>query len=234
MLAGKSFVPQGCVRVLGRDAFHDTGLESCGTLAYIGGQWAKDVAFAGYSIPLAGDFPASKMLDSVPGVDPARKAKLLRVLDVDTTWRMHTVSDGQRRRVQLAFGLLRPFQLLLLDEVTVDLDALARAELMGFLKEECLTRGAVVVVATHIFDGLDNWATHMALLSRGVLSLAAAEQVQELQEGHGGRLFPFVEKWLRDEAAVDAALAVQAVKPAPVLSNNGWGSGRLTSTRAER
>ena len=77
-------------------------------------------------------------------------------------------------------------------------------------------------------------ATEVALLSRGVLSLAAAEQVQELQEGHGGRLFPFVEKWLRDEAAVDAALAVQAVKPAPVLSNNGWGSGRLTSTRAER
>lgn len=49
------------------------------------------------------------MIDSVPGVDPARKARLIKVLDVDPTWRMHQVSDGQRRRVQICVGLLKPF-----------------------------------------------------------------------------------------------------------------------------
>lgn len=36
------------------------------------------------------------------------------------------MSDGQRRRVQICVGLLRPFKVLLLDEITVDLDVLGR------------------------------------------------------------------------------------------------------------
>jgi len=235
VLAGKTFVPPGTVLVLGRDAFHDTGLECSGALGFIGGQWAKDVAFAGYSVPLTGDFPASKMLDSVPGVDPGRKARLLRLLDIDPAWRMHRVSDGQRRRVQLAFGLLRPFQLLLLDEVTVDLDALARAELMSFLRSECQTRGASVIVATHIFDGLENWASHLARLSRGRLTMAAAGEVTQLTQGFGGRLFPYVEAWLREEAAAEAAAGKGAEAPRTQLVNNGWGAGRaFTTTLAQR
>ena len=57
-----------------------------------------------------GDFPARRMIDSVAGVDPARRARLLQVLDIDPEWRMHRVSDGQRRRVQICLGLLHPFQ----------------------------------------------------------------------------------------------------------------------------
>lgn len=94
---------------------------------------------------LQGDFPASKMLNSVPGIDPARRDKLIEVLDVNPNWRMHTVSDGQRRRVQICLGLLKPFQVLLLDEITVDLDVLGRADLMTFLKQECEQRGATII-----------------------------------------------------------------------------------------
>lgn len=46
------------------------------------------------------------MLNSLPGTDPARLARLIDVLDIDPTWRMHLVSDGQRRRVQIAMGML--------------------------------------------------------------------------------------------------------------------------------
>lgn len=121
---------------------HPAELTSSGLLSYVGGTWNRDVAFAGYSIPLSGDFPASRMIDAVPGADPARKAELIKVLDIDVNWRMHTVSEGQRRRVQICVGLLRPFKVLLLDEITVDLDVLARADLMKFL---VLVRRAVVV-----------------------------------------------------------------------------------------
>ena len=57
-----------------------------------------------------GDFPASRMINSVHGVDPARQQELMEVLDVNPDWRMHMVSDGQRRRVQLCLGLLQPFK----------------------------------------------------------------------------------------------------------------------------
>jgi CCR4-NOT complex subunit CAF16 len=50
------------------------------------------------------------MINAVPGVDEARKQRLIKVLDIDPEWRMHQVSDGQRRRVQICVGLLRPFK----------------------------------------------------------------------------------------------------------------------------
>lgn len=47
---------------------------------------------------------------TVENVDPARRARLIELLDIDLRWRMHKVSDGQRRRVQICMGLLHPFQ----------------------------------------------------------------------------------------------------------------------------
>jgi len=52
-------------------------------------------------------------------------------------------------------------QVLLLDEITVDLDVLARSNLLTYLKKECDGRGATIIYATHIFDGLDDWPTHV-------------------------------------------------------------------------
>jgi hypothetical protein len=59
--------------------------------------------------------------------------------------------------------LLRKYakQVLLLDEITVDLDVLARANLLTYLKKEGEERGATIIYATHIFDGLDDWPTHI-------------------------------------------------------------------------
>lgn len=71
-------VPEESVRILGRSPFYDLELTSTGDLSYVGGNWERDVAFAGYSVPLQGDFPAGKMIDSVQGVDPARKEKLIK------------------------------------------------------------------------------------------------------------------------------------------------------------
>jgi CCR4-NOT complex subunit CAF16 len=58
---------------------------------------------------------------------------------------MHQISDGERRRVQLCMGLMGNWDVLLLDEVTVDLDALVRAELLAFLVKESKERGATIV-----------------------------------------------------------------------------------------
>lgn len=52
-------------------------------------------------------------------------------------------------------------------QVTVDLDVLVRQNLLAFLKEECQTRGATVLYATHIFDGLDNVPSHVAHIQLG-------------------------------------------------------------------
>lgn len=48
----------------------------------------------------------------VEGTDPERRDRLIDLLDIDLRWRMHKVSDGQRRRVQICMGLLHPFKVL--------------------------------------------------------------------------------------------------------------------------
>ncbi|CAN0489728.1 unnamed protein product, partial [Laminaria digitata] len=80
------------------------------------------------------------------------------------------VSDGQRRRVQLLLGLVKPFKILLIDEITTSLDVVVRQDLLMWLHKESVERGATIIYATHIFDGLDDWPTHLTYLTRLVIS----------------------------------------------------------------
>lgn len=66
---------------------------------------------------MQGDIAARQLIFNVPDVDPARRQRLVDLLDIDLDWHMHCVSDGQRRRVQICMGLLKPFKVLLMDEV---------------------------------------------------------------------------------------------------------------------
>jgi CCR4-NOT complex subunit CAF16 len=185
------------VRVLNCSAFHDTHLVCSGDLSYLGGSWTKTVSSAG-DVPLQGDFSAEHMIFGVEGADPVRREKLIELLDIDLRWRMHKVSDGQRRRVQICLGLLHPFQVLLLDEVTVDLDVVARMDLLEFFKEECEQRGATIVYATHIFDGMETWATDLAYIQDG--ELKKAEKLSNISElSNYSNLLSLVEAWLRSE-----------------------------------
>ena len=50
------------------------------------------------------------MIFGVEGVDPARRSRLIEMLDIDLYQRLNTMSDGQRRRVQICMGLLLPYE----------------------------------------------------------------------------------------------------------------------------
>ncbi|KAL0348144.1 UNVERIFIED_CONTAM: ABC transporter I family member 20 [Sesamum angustifolium] len=185
------------VRVLGRSAFHDTALTASGDLSYLGGEWRREVAFAGFEVPIQMDVSAEKMIFGVAGIDPRRRDELIKLLGIDLSWRMHKVSDGQRRRVQICMGLLKPFKVLLLDEITVDLDVLARADLLRFLKKECAERGVTIIYATHIFDGLEDWPSHIVYVANGKLQFAMP--MTKIKEISNLSLMRTVESWLRKE-----------------------------------
>ena len=163
------------------------------------------------------------MLFNVEGVDPMRRARLISLLDIDLEWRLNKVSDGQRRRVQIAMGLLKPYEVLLLDEITVDMDVVGRLDLLAFFVEECETRGATIVYCTHIFDGLENWLTHMAYFEGGKMTIGGkVGEVPELHEGN--KLLNVVEKWLRQEKATrklrekeNGGVAVEQKRKIPIM-----------------
>ena len=110
---------------------------------------------------------------------------------------MHRVSDGQRRRVQILLDLERTLRVVLLDEVTAELDVLARADLLAFLRQESATAGLTVIYASHVLDGLEAFATHLAFLSPGRLRcLAPLGQVPALL---GSSLAGLCELWMRED-----------------------------------
>ena len=64
-----------------------------------------------------GDIVVSEFLDSVGGYrHKERRDHLVDILDIDLDWHMHQISDGERRRIQLCFGLMAEWDILFLDE----------------------------------------------------------------------------------------------------------------------
>ena len=49
-------------------------------------QWRRDVAFAGFDVPLQMDISAEKMIYGVQGIDPKRRETLIKVLCSSATF----------------------------------------------------------------------------------------------------------------------------------------------------
>jgi CCR4-NOT complex subunit CAF16 len=204
LVGGKHLVPPTAVRVLGCPAFHDTDLVS--RVAFIGSRFPLDADVTVHEI-LARRCPPAGPVERV-----ARRDALLATLQVDLDWHLHRLSSGQRRRVQLLLGLLEPAEVVLLDEVTADLDVLSRSDLLAFLQGDSERRGTTVVYATHVLDGLTRWATHLCFLSPGsagqgarLRTMAPLPEVPELaalvRAGSPAPLLELCERWLRQERA---------------------------------
>ncbi|KAK4451879.1 P-loop containing nucleoside triphosphate hydrolase protein [Podospora aff. communis PSN243] len=201
LLAGKRLAPRGSISLAGVDPF-TSGLEG---VTYLGLEWVLNAI-------VRTDIGVSELLRSVGGdAYPDRRDELVSVLDIDTAWRMHAVSDGERRRVQLAMGLIRPWTVLLLDEITVDLDVWSRSQFLGFLRRETETRECTIVYATHILDNLAGWPTHLVHMHLGTVKEwgPAGEMLKRLEEeaddgefgGEKGnsKLGELVLRWLKDD-----------------------------------
>lgn len=189
LLSGKRLAPPGTVRVAGVDPFKH-GLEG---VTYLGLEWVLNPI-------VRTDIDVPTLLASVGGNHyPQRRDQLLDILDIDLTWRMHAVSDGERRRVQLAMGLLRPWRVLLLDEITVDLDLLSRRNFLAFLKRETEIRPCTIVYATHILDNLAQWPTHLVHMHMGRVKEWGAIgdfRAEEMPRSGNSRLGELVLTWL--------------------------------------
>ncbi|KAH7318625.1 P-loop containing nucleoside triphosphate hydrolase protein [Stachybotrys elegans] len=195
LLAGKRLAPSDAISICGVDPFKE-GLEG---VTYLGLEWVLNPI-------VRNDIAVTELLRSVGGdAYPDRRDELVELLDIDINWRMHAVSDGERRRVQLAMGLIRPWTVLLLDEITVDLDVLSRAQFLGWLKGETESRECTIVYATHILDNLAGWPTHLVHMHLGtVREWDTADNMLKTIDGTVGpsgnsRLGELVLGWLKQD-----------------------------------
>lgn len=124
------------------------------------------------------------VVDFVRGFYPdwnvERCERLLREFGLDRHERVAELSFGARIKLALILALSREPQLLILDEPTLGLDAIARrqlfAELLGFMRCEERT----IIISSHQFTDLERFADHAAIIDRG--RLLTSGRMDELLE----------------------------------------------------
>lgn len=182
--AGRMHPSAGTADVLGErlgrvDVFElrpRVGLSSAALADRIpGGEQVRDVVLtAAYGM-------TGRWREQYAELDLERAQDLLEAFDVarfaERTF--STLSEGERKRVQIARSLMTDPELLLLDEPAAGLDLGGREELLGALTELARDRRSpVMVLVTHHVEEVPAGFTHGLLLREG--RVAASGRLEEV------------------------------------------------------
>ncbi len=127
------------------------------------------------------------------GPDPRRSTRKGRIddalarvgLTAVANKKVKTYSFGMRQRLGLANALLRPRQLLILDEPTNGMDPQGTREIRNLTKE-LASEGATVFLSSHLLSEVEQVCSHVAVMSLG--KLLAQGTIAELQAAGGTKL----------------------------------------------
>jgi ABC-2 type transport system ATP-binding protein len=119
--------------------------------------------------------------------EATERGKLLFAkLDLDGLWERQpkTMSGGQRRRLDIAVGLVHVPELVFLDEPTTGLDPQARANLWTHIRALREERGTTVFLTTHYLDEADALCDRILVIDHG--AIVASGTPDELKSQVGG------------------------------------------------
>ncbi|MEU2202094.1 ATP-binding cassette domain-containing protein [Isoptericola sp. NPDC019482] len=111
-----------------------------------------------------------------PEVYRERAADLMAALELGGLEKrsVQSLSGGQRRRLDVALGLMNHPPLLFLDEPTTGLDPHSRANLWGHITAMRERYGMTVVLTTHYLDEADSMAERVVVIDHGEIIADAA------------------------------------------------------------
>jgi len=160
------------------------------------------------------------------GMKPAdarrRAAELIESLDLaevaDRT--VATLSGGQRRRHDIAMGLIHSPDLLFLDEPSTGLDPQNRANLQEHILRLRAERGTTIVLTTHYLDEADSMAERVIVVDHG--RIIADDTPARLKAEHVG-----------DTIRFEFDSEAEAARGAAVLSGRGVAYGKEVKIRTD-
>jgi ABC-2 type transport system ATP-binding protein len=155
-----------------------------------------------------------------PTWDRAGLEARLRRFGVPADVPVGKLSKGQKGQVSMALALAASPRLLVLDDPTLGLDAVARKAVFEELIGELADRGTTVFITTHDLAGVERIADRVGILREGKLVLD--EEMEALKHRFRRLSFPRTE----------AAPALETLAPVAVASS-GWGIEAVVSRYEE-
>ena len=116
----------------------------------------------------------------------ARGRELFGQLELDGLWerKCSTLSGGQRRRLDIAMGLVHVPTLIFLDEPTSGLDPQARANLWHHVRALRDERGSTVFLTTHYLEEADALCDRILVIDHGsIVAEGSPEQLKQRVSG---------------------------------------------------
>ncbi len=148
----------GSVRVLGTDPRRG------------GRAWRARIGLVLQSTSLDGELTVGGALSLFAGIYPAPRpvAEVLDLVDLsaEAGTKIGSLSGGQRRRVDIALGVIGRPEVLFLDEPTTGLDPEARRRTWGGI-EKLTDTGTTVVLTTHYIEEANQLADRVIVLAAG-------------------------------------------------------------------
>jgi ABC-2 type transport system ATP-binding protein len=143
-----------------------------------------------------------------------RGLELFDQLELDGLWTRQpkSMSGGQRRRLDIAMGLIHEPTLVFLDEPTTGLDPQARANLWTHIADLRTRRGATVFLTTHYLDEADQLSDRIIVIDHG--TIVASDTPDNLKAQVSGDLVDL-------EVADPDHVATAAEKLAAVIDSGG-------------
>ena len=192
MLMGMGEPALGSIRVLGRDMREDE-VDIKRRTAYV----SPDMDYRAWG-------RVGRAVDFVRGFYPdwnaARCEELQFAFGVHRDSRVDALSFGARMKLALILALSRDAELLVLDEPTLGLDAIARRQLFAELLKFMAGDGRTILISSHQLTDLERFADHAAIMNQGRLLTS-------------GRMDKLVERYRQFDARVlsEVSLGVPGV-----------------------
>ncbi|MGW4682157.1 ABC transporter ATP-binding protein [Micromonospora taraxaci] len=124
--------------------------------------------------------------------------------------RTHTLSGGQKRRLDVALGIIGHPELLFLDEPTTGFDPEARREFWELIRD-LAAAGTTIVLTTHYLDEAEALADRVGVIAGGrLVEVAAPNQLGNRQEALA------TVSWRTPDGALES---VQSATPTAVVAD---------------
>ena len=203
----------GTARIAGADLFADPAgvRRRIGYVAQGGG--TTDAASAREELVLQARMYGSSKADAQQQTEGALKS-----FDLGDFADRHcsTYSGGQRRRVDIALGVIHSPRVLFLDEPTVGLDPPSRTQVWEEVRR-LRTEGMTVFVTTHYLDEADALCDRVAIIDQGGIVAEGTPEALKREISGDVVLVGLTDRESGAEAVAGEARAAEALRGEPYL-----------------